>query len=186
MTKEQFLKQLDTALKSLPTEERQDILRDYQEHFTIGIEEGKTEEKISVSLGSPKQLAKELLATYHLEKVETTATTGNILRAMYAVVGLGFFNLVFVLGLFVALAGVLVAGWVAGTAFIISPLIVVIDTIVHPATFQLLFLFISIMLCGFGAFIIIGMYFATKAAAAGFIRYLKFNMKIVKGGQKND
>jgi uncharacterized membrane protein len=37
VTKEEFLKQLDTALKSLPTEEREDIFRDYQEHFAIGL-----------------------------------------------------------------------------------------------------------------------------------------------------
>ncbi|HLV08955.1 MAG TPA: DUF1700 domain-containing protein [Halanaerobiales bacterium] len=186
MTKEQFLKQLAKGLKRLPAEERQDILRDYQEHFMIGIEEGETEEGISASLGSPRQIAKELLATYHLEQVETTTTTGNILRAMYAVLGLGFLNLVFVLGPFIALIGVLVAGWVAGTAFIISPLLVITDAVVHPGTFQAFFLFFSIMLCGLGFFINIGMFFATKAAADGFIRYLKFNMKIVKGGHKND
>lgn len=186
MTKDQFLKQLDKALKKLTAEEHQDILQDYREHFTIGVEEGKTEEEIAASLGSPTQIAKELLALYHLEKVELTATAGNILRATYAVVGLGFFNLVFVLGLFVALTGLIVAGWFTGISLILSPLLVLIDAIIHPGTFQFFFLFFSIMLCGIGIFIIIGMYFATKAAAKGFIRYLKFNVKIVKGGNKHD
>jgi uncharacterized membrane protein len=185
VTKEEFLKQLDTALKSLPTEEREDIFRDYQEHFAIGLGKGKTEEKISASLGSPKQLAKELLASYHLEKVETAASIVNILSATYAVIGLGFFNLVFVAGLFIALAAILVVGWLTGTGLIISPLLVLIDAIVHPGTFELFFLFVSIMLCGLGVLLILGMYFATKAAAVGFIRYLQFNMNIVKGGHRN-
>lgn len=92
MTKEQFLRQLESALKKLPKAEREDILQDYSEHFSIGMEEGKTEEEIASALGSPHQIAKELLATYHVEKVEATATTGNILRAIWAVIGLGFFN----------------------------------------------------------------------------------------------
>ncbi len=186
MTKKQFLNQLDSALKSLPADERQDILQDYREHFVIGMEKGNSEEEIAASLGSPTQIAKELLAAYHLEKVETTTSTGNILRAMWAVVGLGFLNLVFVLGPFIALTGVMVAGWTAGIALVLSPVIVLADTIMHPETFHPFFLFISIMLSGLGLLVTIGMYIATKAVAKGFVRYLKFNMKIVKGGYKYD
>jgi uncharacterized membrane protein len=62
------------------------------------------------------------LASYHLEKVETAASIVNILSATYAVIGLGFFNLVFVAGLFIALAAILVVGWLTGTGLIISPL----------------------------------------------------------------
>ena len=63
------------------------------------------EEQIAGALGSPSQIAKEILATYHLEKVENTASAGNIMRAAWAVIGLGFFNLVIVLGPFIALVG---------------------------------------------------------------------------------
>ena len=94
-------------------------------------------------------------------------------------------SLVFVAGLFIALAAILVVGWLTGTGLIISPLLVLIDAIVHPGTFELFFLFVSIMLCGLGVLLILGMYFATKAAAVGFIRYLQFNMNIVKGGHRN-
>src|SRR5690625_1514933 len=100
MNKEQFLTELDAALKYISAEERQDILQDFEEHFAVGREEGKTEEEIAAGLGSPRQIAKEMLASYHIEKVETTATTRNIFRAVWAVIGLGFFNLVIVLGPF--------------------------------------------------------------------------------------
>src|SRR5699024_924262 len=102
--KEQFLRSLDKSLKGLSSDERRDIMHDFEEHFAFGIEEGKTEKEIATSLGSPDKIAKELLAAYHLEKVETTATTGNMIRAVWAVIGLGFFNLVIVLGPFIALA----------------------------------------------------------------------------------
>ncbi|WP_066073885.1 DUF1700 domain-containing protein [Neobacillus soli] len=186
MTKEQFLKQLDSALSRLSTVERQDILQDYIEHFDIGLEEGKTEVQIAASLGSPNQIAKELLASYHLEKVETTASAGNIFRAVWAAIGLGFFNLVIVLGPFVALLGVFVAGWATGAAFICSPLLVLVNAVINPDTFLLFDVFISMALCGIGLFIAIGMYFATKALTRGFVRYLKFNVTLVKGGLKRD
>lgn len=98
MNKKQFLSKLESSLKSLPANERQDILQDFEEHFTIGLQEGKTEEQISTSLGSPHQIAKDMVAAYHLERVETKATFGNILRAVWATIGLGFFNLAIVLG----------------------------------------------------------------------------------------
>jgi uncharacterized membrane protein len=41
-------------------------------------------------------------------------------------------------------------------------------------------------LCGIGIFIAIGMFAATNALTKGFIRYLKFNASLVKGGLKND
>ncbi|MGY0693417.1 HAAS signaling domain-containing protein [Virgibacillus sp. FSP13] len=186
MNKEQFLKVLDKSLKKLPSDERRDIIQDFEEHFVFGLEEGKTEEEISATLGSPNQIAKELPASYHLEKVEATATTGNIIRAVWAVVGLGFFNLVIVLGPFIALAAVAFAGWASGIAFIVSPLLVLINAIIYPETFALFDLFFSLMLSGLGLFIAIGMFVATRKLIDGFIRYLQFNVKLVKGGLKHD
>ena len=104
MNKEQFLKQLNDSLTRLSLEEREDILQDYEEYFEIGMEEGKSEQEISKSLGNPRQISKELMASYHLGQVEQTTSAGNVMRAVWAVIGLGFFNLVIVLGPFVALS----------------------------------------------------------------------------------
>ncbi|WP_099156706.1 HAAS signaling domain-containing protein [Virgibacillus ndiopensis] len=186
MTKNQFMKELDLSLKGLSSNERQDILQDFQEHFAIGVEEGKTEEQIADSLGSPKHIAKELLATYHIEKVETTATTGNIFRALWAVIGLGFFNLVIILGPFVAIVALVVAGWASGAAFIASPLLVLVNVLFNPRTFEFFDLFFSIMLSGIGLFIAVGMFVATKVLTNLFVRYLKYNVSLVKGGLKHD
>ncbi|WP_339230250.1 DUF1700 domain-containing protein [Oceanobacillus sp. FSL K6-2867] len=185
MNKDQFFSKLNVSLKKLPSQEREDILQDFDEHFTIGLEEGKTEEQIAESLGSPQQIAKDLTAAYHVEKVEETITTANIFRAVWAVIGLGFFNLVIVLGPFIALAALIVAGWIAAGSFIVSPLLVLINTFMYPEIFQFFDLFFSIGLMGLGLFIAIGMYFATRAVTSGFIRYLKFNMRVVKGGMKD-
>jgi len=126
-----------------------------------------------------------MLASYHIEKVETTATTGNVFRAVWAVIGLGFFNLVIVLGPFIALIGIIFSGWVAGISFVASPLLVLFDRIIHPGPFEFFSLFFSLALAGLGLFIVIGMYFVTRVLINGFVRYLKFNTKLVKGGLKN-
>ncbi|WP_400243605.1 DUF1700 domain-containing protein [Niallia sp. JL1B1071] len=186
MTKEQFLKQLQAGLQKLPSEEQKDIMNDYEEHFFMGIEEGKMEEEIAHSLGSPQQIAKELLASYHLEKVENTISTGNIFRAIWAVIGLGFFNIVIVLGPFIALTALIVSGWIVGASFILSPVLVVVDSMVQPNGFAFFQLFMSILLVGLGIFIVIGMFYITKLSMKGFVRYLNFNAKLVKGGLKND
>ncbi|MEK5382211.1 HAAS signaling domain-containing protein [Niallia sp. FSL W8-0635] len=186
MTKDQFFKQLQAGLHKLPSEEQKDIMQDYEEHFFMGMEEGKTEEEIAHSLGSPQQIAKELLATFHLEKVENTVSTGNIFRALWAVIGLGFFNMVIVLGPFIAIVALIVSGWIVGVSFLLSPLLVVVDSVLQPSGFEFFRLFMSILLVGLGIFIAIGMYYLTKFSMKGFVRYLKFNAKLVKGGLKND
>lgn len=186
MNKKQFLQELDASLQKLSLEERGDILQDYEEYFASGLEEGKTEEDIAASLGSPHQIGKELAASYQVEKAKNTTSAGNVMRAVWAVIGLGFFNLVIVLGPFIALTGMLAAGWVTGGAFVASPLLVLVSNIINWGTFQWFDAFVSIALCGIGLFIIIGMFFATKAITKGFLRYLKFNASLVKGGLRHD
>ncbi|GGB52521.1 DUF1700 domain-containing protein [Virgibacillus dakarensis] len=186
MTEKQFMDQLNASLKKLSTEEKQDILQDYQEHFAIGKAEGKTEEQIADALGSPNKIARELLAMYHLEKAETNVTAGNMFRAVWAGIGLGFFNLIIVLGPFIALLAVVAAGWVIGLAFSLSPLLVLINVVIYPGSFVLFDLFASIALCGLGLLITIGMYHLTNILTRGFIRYLKLNTSLVKGGLTND
>lgn len=182
MTKKQYLMALETALRKLPADEREEMLQDFEEHFAIGSEEGKSETEITEALGSPQQIAKETIATYHLDQAESNATTGNIFRAVWAAVGLSFFNLVIVLGPFIAIVGIVSSGWIAGIAFIGSPLLLLINVIMYPNSFELVELFTTLGLCGLGIFIIMGMYIATKGLMKGFMTYLQFNMNLVKGG----
>ncbi|WP_071458854.1 HAAS signaling domain-containing protein [Bacillus massilinigeriensis] len=184
MNKEQFLKQLNASLERLPQDERQDILQDYEEYFAIGLEKGKTEQEISASLGNPKQISRELTVSYRLDQVEQKTTAGNVMRAVWAVIGLGFFNLVIVLAPFVALVGVIIAGWVSAICFILAPFSVLINLFL--GTFRWFDLFFTVGLCGIGIFLAMGMFFATSAISKGFIRYMKFNASLVKGGLKHD
>lgn len=183
MNKREFLLELERYLRSLSSVEKNDILQDYEDHFNFGIEEGKSEEEISAALGSPKQLAREILAEYHIEKMETSRSTGNIFRAVWSVIGLGFINLVLVLGPFIALLGLLLGGWCIGAAFTLSPLLVVFSALFNPGTFAWFDLFFSIVLSGLGFFISLGMYRLSIGFKNLLLRYLKYNVSVVKGGK---
>ncbi|MGB3260376.1 DUF4097 family beta strand repeat-containing protein [Paenisporosarcina sp.] len=78
MTEQQFLNELEMALTKLPSEERNDIFQDIKEYFKDGREDGKSDSEIAASLGSPKQIGEELLASYVPEKTEPTAATKKI------------------------------------------------------------------------------------------------------------
>jgi uncharacterized membrane protein len=53
----EFLRVLEKALLGMDAKQKAEILSDYQEHFSLGIATGKTEEEIARSLGDPVQLA---------------------------------------------------------------------------------------------------------------------------------
>ncbi|WP_100010563.1 HAAS signaling domain-containing protein [Lentibacillus sediminis] len=183
MNKRQFLHKLQAALNKLPEKEQKDILLDFEEHFQVGTgEEGKTEEEIAEALGSPQQIAKEMTAAYYLEQADQSSSAGNIFRAAWATVGLGFFNLVIVLGPFIALISVVFAGWVAAVAFMASLPLVLIEAVIYPELFLWFDFFLSIALLGVGLLLAIGMLYATRLISKGFVRYLHFNTKLVKGG----
>lgn len=186
MTKDQFLNELYRSIQNIPEIEKRDIIQDYEEHFQMGQQEGKSEEEIAKALGAPSQIAKELLATYHIEKVESNVSTGNIFRAMWAVIGLGFFNLVIVFAPFLALTLIILSGWLLGVSFLASPIFLLIDIFVLFNPFEAFYLFIALFLVGLGILICIGMFYITKAVTKGFVRYLKYNVSLVKGGLKDE
>lgn len=61
MNKKEFIAALEKNLIRLPKNDRDDILSDYEAHFAMGIEKGKTEEEIASALGDPKELAERYL-----------------------------------------------------------------------------------------------------------------------------
>jgi len=185
MNRYEYLKELEHLLKTLPVQERAEILADFEEHFDIGAEQGKAETEIAASLGSPQQIAKEMLATRHVESARSHATTGNVLRATWAVIGLSFFNLVFVLGPFLGIVGVLIGGWAASIAFICAPLLILFDILFFNA-YSHFNLFASIFLSGAGILLGIAMLYASRFIKRQFVRYLNMNASFVKGGMKHE
>jgi uncharacterized membrane protein len=190
VTRTEFLSELDHALSGLRYEERRDILSDYEEHFRMGLAEGKTEEEISTALGQPRAIARSYRADYLVEQAAADRSAGNILRAIFAVLSLSFFNVVFVLGPFIGLIGVLIGLWGAGVglavagiavfaaSFLASPLGLVIPGGIACILGVAL---VGIGLTALGALACIGLWKLSLLLYRLMVSYLKFNLKIIRG-----
>lgn len=187
MNKVEFLKELSRSLENIPEDEKNDILFDYEEHFTMGLEAGRTEEEIAESLGDPNTLSKQISVNYMIDKAEEKSTAGNIFRAVFASVGLGFFNLVFVLGPFLGLVGVLIGIWATSIALTFSGVALFIGTFFKPLLpyiinipfSSLVSIFLSIGITSLGALTVIGSYYLTMSFYMLTVKYLKMNLKII-------
>ncbi|GIO25279.1 DUF1700 domain-containing protein [Oceanobacillus sp. J11TS1] len=185
MNKLRFLEELQHYLKklSLSSEDREEIIQDFEEHFELGRAEGKTDEEIVRSLGSPQQIAKDLQATQESENTRINHSDKNIFRTVWTIIGLAFFNLVFVLGPSIAIAGIILAIWITAFSFVIQVFLAIVQWIIQPGSFYLFELFASLAIAGLGLLLFIGAYYTTKAAIRVSHKYIAFNVRTVKGGK---
>ena len=181
MTKYNFLHELERWLSKLPVEDKKEIMQDYEEHFEFALEAGKSDEEVIASLGSPEKIARELLADYHVELARETKGFANALRALFAVAGLGFFNLVFVLTPAIMIGSVIFAIGFSGIMFIAIPILLLFLNIVGLQAFTWFEFFMSLAIGGVGILLSIVGYYMAKWAISWTIRYLVFNLRIVKG-----
>ncbi len=200
--RESYLTELRSHLASLPETERADIVRDQDEFFREALMSGRTEADVIGSLGDPKALAKTLIAESRLTASETaTATTsshgtplkpaplstqiGATARAFIAILTLAPFNLIFVLGPFIALMACLFAAWVSGGALLIAGLasIVMVGTELTGlgaspwAQVSSVFLGLGITMCSI-AFLGL-MILTTSWIAQLSVRYMRWNLDMI-------
>ena len=187
MNKKEFLGRLSELIKDIPEEEKKDILFDYEEHFRIGLEKGRKEEEIAASLGDPKVIAKQSRASCILKEAEKTTSASNIMRAIFAAVGLGFFNLVIVLGPAIGLIGILVSLFAAAFAITISGVAVLFGALMGPVFAWSIYIpFAAVVsiplgigLTALGLLSVIGAFYLTKFFYKLSIGYLKMNLQII-------
>ena len=194
MNKKEFLDNLSKYLRGIPGEDEKDIISDFDEHFEMGKKEGRTEEDLAKSLGDPKALANQLRANIIVAQAEKETTAVNITRAVFATLGLGFFNLIFVLGPFIGVLGILAGLFAAAigiTAGGITGLLGTIFSPLFPEYFNLIVnpavgIFASIGATSFGILFFIGDIYLTRGFFRLFIKYIKFNARIVTGKERKN
>lgn len=188
MTKAEFINSLTNQLSRIPQADRDDILYDYEEHFSIGLEHGKTEEEIARDLGDPKAIGKQFTADTIVMQATQTKSAGSITRAVFAIAGLGFFNLVFILGPFIGLVALLIALFATAFAIIISGIALVLIVFAAPMFPDLInlggidsgvIIFAGIGLSSLGALFFLGVIILSKWFFKGTLSYLKINMKLI-------
>ena len=194
MNKKEFLDNLSKYLRGIPEEDEKDIVSDFEEHFEMGKKEGRTEEDLAKSLGDPKALANQLRASLTVAQAEKETTAVNITRAVFASLGLGFFNLIFVLGPFITVLGLLLAFFITAISITAAGIVGLLGTIfspLFPEYFNLIVnpavgIFASIGAVCFGILFFIGDIYLTGGFFRLFIRYIKFNVKIVRGKERKN
>jgi uncharacterized membrane protein len=196
MNKKHFMDILSANLKGIPREEKFDIINDFEEHFAIGKENGRSEEELTEALGDPKLIAKQMNASSLIKKAEETTSASNIARAIFASIGLGVLNIIFLLGPFIAVIAVILALFTSAIAItaagitgffgsIFSPLFsnyINSSILVNPAVGIFTFLGIG----AFGGLFFIGDVYLAKYTYRLTVRYLKFNMRVITGRRQKD
>ena len=61
MNKKDYISALRVQLKRLPSDDVEEIVKEFEAHFDIAASEGKTEEEIAAKLGSPEEVSKYYL-----------------------------------------------------------------------------------------------------------------------------
>ncbi|WMJ79847.1 DUF1700 domain-containing protein [Clostridium sp. MB40-C1] len=186
MNKQQYLDILSKNL-NVSKEEKEEIIYDYEEHFRVGMENGKSDEEIIKELGEPKAMAKQYSVYEFVEKAKEKPSPKNIYSAILAFMGMGFFNLIFVLGPSLAVAGILFALIVisfsiiiSGAAFALAPILVPLG-IANVSNIPILATpFLGIGFLALGILATRGSYKINKGFYKVIIKYIDKNIKIIK------
>jgi len=105
MTRQAFMARLREGLRGLPPSVQADIVADYETHFTEGLAAGRSEEEVAAALGDPGRLARELRAERGLQRWEEERTPSAGAGAVFAVLGLGAIDILFLLPILMGVGG---------------------------------------------------------------------------------
>ena len=123
MNRAMFLSELRMGLSGLPQQAINETVTDYDAHFSEGMAAGRSEAEIAAALGDPARLARELKAEAGFRRWESERSPGNLLGAVFALLGLATLDLIFLIpfvclvfglgiGMFTAAVGLFFAGGV--------------------------------------------------------------------------
>lgn len=180
----EYLGTLENILSPIPVSEREELLKDFREHFIEGKRAGKTEESIAKDLGDPDKIARLILAEYRLDNAEKRTGKANVGATIINVVGLSFFNLVVSLPFFSVLYSLVFSLYVVAIAFVLSPVVIFFfpwfDTLPHWISLLQVKL-ASLGLCFIGVAILL----VSKRIWAGAfkltVKFLRWNLSVIKG-----
>lgn len=193
MTQREFIDIMSHHLKGLTESEKKDILSDYEEHFAIGRQAGKSEEEIAAALGDPKGLAKQYRAETMVRRVQEKHTVANVINVIIAALALGMFNLIFVLPLFFTVLGILIGLLAASVGVALGGLAAAVGSLVAliipwevPAIVSGMGLFSGIGLTALGLLMGVGCFYIIKYTGIGLVKYVKFNIDIASGKRRQE
>lgn len=211
MNKAEFLKTLEVALIDFRDEEKKDILYDYEEHFRIGEENGKSESELIRELGNPEDIAEQyrtssLSELDHIDKYyqteydntnysnmysvnnETSKSVGSSILAALALI---LFNVIIFLAPYLAVAGVIIALFAGSIAIALGGVAATLSVVIAPLISNYVkvpnliggagLFFAGIGVAAFGALLAIGVCYIIKYLCKFTVMYAKWNIKVIRG-----
>jgi len=187
MNQQDYLKSLRTELETRKVPNIDEIMADYQEHFTHALKSGKTEEQVVQKLGLPDLIAKayETESMINEAKASSQGIKWNLIfSGLGRLLILAPFNFIFMFIPGIIVFSLLVAGWSVTGAFgavgitliSLTPGVAMAAGTIW-AVIATFFTSLGIFgLAGIGALI---MYAITRGAAEIVISYLQWNLKFI-------
>ena len=127
MTRQDFLFRLRHGLRGLPSATVDEIVADYDGHFSEGAAAGRDPVEMAAALGDPDRLARELRAEAGLKRWETERNPSAAANALFAILGLGAIDVLVLLPIVMPIGGTLlgfaiaaVVGVVAGAVLLVA------------------------------------------------------------------
>ncbi len=116
MTRQDFMARLRAGLAGLPPEIVEDLAADYETHFGEAAAAGRSEADVASALGDPARLARELRAEAGLRRWEARRNPSSAMAAVFALLGLGAVDVIFLLPILVSIGGALLGFFIAALA----------------------------------------------------------------------
>ena len=192
MNQKEYLDELEKRLRSLPREEREEILRDQREHFEIGNRAGRSDEEMIAAMGPPRTLAAEFVTQSALETSGTESTSQiqnsihRTLAVFSAILILAPLNFFVLIGPFLVASSIWFAGWAASLgitfgggagllAFFMAP---ERSDLVFSSQCALVLMLIALLSFGVGTSLL--MVRVTQYYFKGLWAYAKWNVRFVQ------
>ncbi len=184
MSRNEFLQTLNSLLHEVPEMERREMLYDYEEHFQIGLENGKQMKELTEELGDPYTIARDLLSDYHGTSIDLKIKKRGVGKKIWIGFGLFLFNALFIVAPLAAIFAVLVSIWVVALVFTLSPIVLITSSVLGYSYESLsVNFFVSLSLFSIGMLLGVGMLYVTKFFFITIKNYGKFNAKVIRGEQ---
>jgi uncharacterized membrane protein len=116
MTRQQFIASLRGGLSGLSPATIEEIVSDYEGHFSEGMAAGRSETEVAEALGDPARHAREIRAEAGLKRWETERSATSAAGAVFAVLGLGALDLIVAIPFLTSIGGVILAFFMVAVA----------------------------------------------------------------------
>ena len=120
MTRAEFIARLKNGLVGLPTTTANDIVADYEAHFSDGLAAGRTEAEVAAALGDPDRLARELKAEAGIQRWRQEKNPSAAAGAVFAVLGLGAIDILILLPIALPVFGTVLSILIGGIAVFVA------------------------------------------------------------------